>query len=89
VRVIKTFSNACQYTIKVINYFIVPETQYPVTLSPQDSCSLFINLLLLCMLSAIQFNNKLLLRTTEIDDIPTNRVLTTELYTLQLARPQS
>jgi hypothetical protein len=89
VRVINIFSNACQYAIRIINYFVVPETQYPVTLSLQDSCSLFINPLLLCVLSTIQLNNKLLLRTTEIDDITTHRILTTKLLAMQLACPQT
>ena len=50
---------------------------------------MFICLLLLHMLSTIQFDNQLPVWTTEINDITTHRILTTKLFTLQLARPQT
>ena len=84
-RVISIFSNACQYAIKIIDYFIIPETQHPVAVSLQGSCSLFISRLLLCVLPTIQLNNQLLVRAAEINDVTTHRILTTELLTLQLA----
>jgi len=89
VRVISIFSNACQYAIRILDYFVVPEPQYLVALSLQGSCSLFISLLLLCVLATIQLNNQLFVWATEVNNIASKRVLTSKLFTLQLTRPQT
>jgi len=80
--VINMFSNVCQYAIKIIDYFVVPETQHLVAPSLQGNCSFFVSLLLLCVLATIQLNNQLLAWTTEINDITTNGILATKLRTL-------
>lgn len=78
------FCYLLHHSFNVLHHVVVPESQNDETLSAQPSIALFIVLLLLSMLSAINLDNQSPLQTHEIDDLPAQRLLTAEFTTLDL-----
>ena len=71
-------------TIKIRGNFIIPEPYYTKTLRFQPLCSYVIVSLVLfnAMLPAINFNYQLLLKTNEINDVDSDRLLSTEFNSI-------
>ncbi len=78
-RVIKIFGDEGQYSISMFEYLVVPEAQHTVTLPFQHPGPDRICFLLRRMLSAIQLDDQSFIRTAEINDVITDRMLATEL----------
>jgi hypothetical protein len=66
------------YTFDVIHHLIVPKADHPIALRLQISCSFCAILVLLQMLTAIEFDNEFGFGRAEVRDILAHRVLTTE-----------
>ena len=77
------FDNLFQYCFGLLQNFIIPKSQHPITLSIQKRRPPLVILNLLRMLSAVQFNNQTILHTDKIDDISAYCLLASEFYSVQ------
>lgn len=76
------FDNLFQYCFSLLQNFIIPKPQHPITLSIQKRRPLLVILNLFRMLSTVQFNNQTMLHTDKIDDISAYCLLASEFYSV-------
>ncbi len=77
-RVLEIFGNACKHTVNILKYLVVPEAQYMITLLFQNPGPNCVRFLLRRMLPAIQLYDQSFIRTAEINDVITDRMLASE-----------
>jgi len=77
-------SDNLQHPLYIPQHLVVPKTQNRKSVTMQHSISLDIFFFLLCMLTTIDLNHNLLLKTDEIYNVITDRLLSSELMTIQL-----
>ncbi len=68
---------------------MIPETQYPITKLVQILSTTLISLRLAHVVSAVKLHHQEAFRTTEVNDITTNRMLAAELETVHLSGAQA
>ena len=78
-------------SISIPQNLIIPKTDHRVTffVKPGIPLSIFPGLVRQCMLTAIQFDDELSLEAHKIDDILSNRVLTSKLHAFTPACAQA
>jgi len=81
--------NFCKHRIKLPQDFVVPKTQDTITARIQKFGARVVKFGHRPMLPAVNFHHKSFLNANEIDDIGRNGILTPELASAQLARPQA
>ena len=76
-----------QYAVGFLQHVVIPEAQHAVAQGFQFCCAFGICSLLPAMLATVQFDDQLLSRRTEIDDVGANRMLSSELDAFQPSPP--
>ncbi len=66
------------YAFDVIHHIIIPKPNHFITLRLQICCSFFVAILLIQMLASIEFNNQFLARCTEVSNVLTDCMLSSE-----------
>jgi len=61
-------ANRFQYSIRIGQYLMIPESQYSITILLQQMVALLV-VFVLQVLASIQFNDETMFQTDEIDDI--------------------
>jgi hypothetical protein len=82
--------NGFEQAIEIAQDLLVPETHYPIPLAFEVGRARLIGIYvgLLAMLAAVQFDDKPCLKTEEIGNVSTNRMLPSEFRALNLTVPQ-
>lgn len=88
-RVIHGLTDIFQYAIRICHDIIVPIAKNAKPFGFQISRTLSVLLLLISMLATVKFDNEQSLRTTEIYDVWTNRMLASEFHALKLPGPKT
>jgi len=83
VRVIERLCDPLQDRLHILHQLIIPEAQYSITLLHQKSSPSSVRLLLCSMLSTIQFYNQTVLWATEVGNVVTDGMLSSEFSTIQ------
>lgn len=77
-----------EHAIHFLEHLVVPEPQYPESGIFETCRSLCVGLHRIGMLATIQFDHEPSFQACEIDDVVAERMLSTELASVQLAHPQ-
>src|SRR5580692_2941667 len=80
------YENRLQDPIRIAERFIVPKSDHAITTRLKPECPRFA---VICMLSAINFDDELRLRAKEIDNIGPKRMLATEAEAIKLLSAQT
>ena len=72
----QTRPNAFHNTFSIAEYFVVPKPKDLESSRFEKSCSRHVCFLLLCVMSAVDFQNQSLLEADEIDNVGTDDLLT-------------
>ncbi len=71
------------YPFDIVHHLVIPKADHLITLLFQIICSFFVILILLDMLTPIQFNNQFCFGCAKIRDILSNSVLPSKIYPVQ------
>ena len=80
-------SDTLQHPLQVLKNFVIPKSQDAESIPGKTSIPLLISAPCLRMLSSVKFDDDPLFKRDEVNDIPFNRLLTTEFYAFHLAVP--
>jgi hypothetical protein len=80
--------NSFQYTRRIAQHFVVPESHDPIAVFDEPTVSQPI-LLTVCVLSAVNLNDHPSLPADKIDNIGTDRFLPHKLVAFYRSRPKS
>ena len=83
----KRILDRAEDTAGVMQDVAIPEAEHAVAQGFQFSCAFGICSLLPAMLATVQFDDQLLSRRTEVDDVGANRMLSSELDAFQPPPP--
>lgn len=68
---------------------MVPKSYNPETRSFKKQGPLPISVCLIRVLSTVKFYNQMVFRAAEVNDVRSNKMLTTELQAIELTRPKT
>ena len=88
-RVIHGLTDIFHHTIKILHDIIIPVAQNSKTLGFQICCALSVRLLLIRMMTTVEFDDDQSLRATKIHNIWTDRMLPSEFQALKLPRSKA
>jgi len=71
-------------SVNVVEHIIIPESQNHETLTTKPVIAMAIVIRLLSMLPAVHFDNQPCFQTYKIDDVVSQRLLASELVTIDL-----
>lgn len=77
-----------QDPLDVLQHLVVPKTHYREALRPEPCISRSIFFSLFGMLSTVYLNNQLPIQANKIDNISSQRLLTSELHPIELFQSQ-
>ncbi len=76
---IQRIKNHTHYPVNIFHQIIIPKPQYYISFRFKEYSALIVIFFLLQMPAAINFNNKLLIRRTEVNNVTANRMLPPEM----------
>jgi hypothetical protein len=68
---------------------MIPKPQNPKTLFFKKQGPLLVSTCPICMVSTVDLHDQTVFRATEVNDVGSKKMLTTELETIDLARPET
>jgi hypothetical protein len=86
---IQSHPNTLQHPLCVYEHVVVPEPDHSITESLQKAAALFVPILPLGMLAAIQLDDQHWIQAQEVRDVASNNLLASELAAFELTIPQS
>ncbi len=84
-RVHRCLRNRLHDPLDILEDFVIPKPQYPISLSHQERTPGPIRVCLDRVLTTIEFDNKAALGTAKVSDEGTNRMLSSEFHAFQLS----